>query len=272
MKTILNKNTKQTLLLITIFILFNLKLSAQCNNYGQLTGDESGTHAPNYLIGQKYKADNSGKITHLAIKSGESGRQVIMALYTDNAGYPGALVTRSIATTLVTGDNIIEVTEVELAAGDYWIMKILDGTDNTTAVNMKEYKEETTRTYYGPLTFGASLPSSYPTAASSYIDEVFVSWMVVCEEETLGITNSIFRNDLTAYPNPTQGSFSVNLKQNYSNITLKILSIYGQEVYTKNYIDLNKININISNLISGVYILEIINDKNETTTLKIVKQ
>ncbi len=71
--------------------------------------------------------------------------------------------------------------------------------------------------------------------------------------------NIIFENDLTVYPNPTKGIFSINLEgQNSYKLTVR--NIVGQIIY-KDYVPGGDIkNINLSNHKSGVYLLELDTD------------
>ena len=68
-------------------------------------------------------------------------------------------------------------------------------------------------------------------------------------------------NSLVAYPNPSNGNLSLQL--NLSTIEayeLTVFSLLGQSVYTKNgnlTIGVNKIPVQLSNMQSGVYILNL---------------
>jgi hypothetical protein len=54
---------------------------------------------------------------HLATAAGE----VRVALYQDNAGNPGTLVVQSAPQAAVTGWNVLDVADVDLSAGSYWL-------------------------------------------------------------------------------------------------------------------------------------------------------
>ena len=71
--------------------------------------------------------------------------------------------------------------------------------------------------------------------------------------------NIIIENDLTVYPNPTKGIFSINLDgQNSCKLTVR--NIVGQIIY-KDYVPGGYVkNIDLSNHKSGVYLLELDTD------------
>lgn len=256
---------KKLLLFISIFTLLNMKLFAQCDDYGQLSGNITGTHGANFLLGQKFTTATANDITALGINSQTSGQQVIMALYTDNAGAPGTLITQSASTTLSFGDNIIDVPDVPINAGDYWIMKVLDGTNAT----ITESDSGASLTHFTSLSFGETLPINYPVG-SSYSDDIFATWMVVCPA-TLGIIENNFKNDLVIFPNPTQGDFSIDLKKTYSNISVRIVNVNGQVIHSKNYTNSNKLDLNINNS-SGIYLIEISNENMQKAVFRIIKK
>ena len=80
-----------------------------------------------------------------------------------------------------------------------------------------------------------------------------------CDTLLTSYDNIIFENDLTVYPNPTKGIFSINLKGENS-YKLTVRNIVGQIIY-KDYVPGGDIkNINLSNHKSGVYLLELDTD------------
>lgn len=73
------------------------------------------------------------------------------------------------------------------------------------------------------------------------------------------------------YPNPTKGKFVIELKENITNkSTLEIVNAIGQVIF-KNNIEGMKIEINIENEPTGIYIIRITSDNN-TITEKIIKE
>ncbi len=79
--------------------------------------------------------------------------------------------------------------------------------------------------------------------------------------------------EITIYPNPTNGIFTINLTSNVSNLIsdVCITDLSGKIIYLKNNTAGNKTQIDISKENPGIYILKII-IKNNILTHKIIKQ
>ena len=86
----------------------------------------------------------------------------------------------------------------------------------------------------------------------------------------LGTASEIL-NTFAVYPNPAKDKLTIAFDELYNEIAITIYSINGQEVYKQNNITDLKTEINISNLSSGVYMINIISD-DKTTTKKFVKE
>lgn len=76
------------------------------------------------------------------------------------------------------------------------------------------------------------------------------------------------KEEVTLFPNPTQGQFSVVLPETDEGITVSLYTILGKIVYNKVYT--NDTNIDISFLADGIYIAEIKTDS-FLKTIKIIK-
>lgn len=69
----------------------------------------------------------TGTVTGLGLRVAGAGSQYRAALYADNAGNPGALLTSSSAMALTQGDNIASVTQVQVVSGmTYWLAIMVD--------------------------------------------------------------------------------------------------------------------------------------------------
>lgn len=76
-------------------------------------------------------------------------------------------------------------------------------------------------------------------------------------------------NTFTATPNPATNNLTVAGK-NIANVS--VFDLLGKQVMTNNFNTLNDVNLNISGLNNGIYMLKVTNDLGNTTTLKVVKQ
>ncbi|MFI1745181.1 carboxypeptidase-like regulatory domain-containing protein [Thalassobellus sediminis] len=89
------------------------------------------------------------------------------------------------------------------------------------------------------------------------------------------VTTKNFKSDLitpTLYPNPSkEGRFKLALFDNYKNIHIQVSNISGQIIKTQNYLNINKrLNIDLSQLPLGIYIINIIADGKQLPAKKAV--
>ncbi len=83
--------------------------------------------------------------------------------------------------------------------------------------------------------------------------------------EELNQSNEVFN----IFPNPTNGFFNVNISDNLIGSKMEIISLDGR-VITHSFLENNKVDIDLSNCINGVYIIQISN-LNTIITNKIIK-
>lgn len=82
--------------------------------------------------------------------------------------------------------------------------------------------------------------------------------------------NEISKN-LTVFPNPTKGAFSINFDDTQESLTVRLLSVTGQEIETKSYQNTERIQLEL-NQPSGVYLLEIWDEQNNRAVIRLVKE
>ena len=87
----------------------------------------------------------------------------------------------------------------------------------------------------------------------------------------VGIMENDFGSSLTAYPNPTTGSFTVELGQNYEKVTVTLKNSVGQIVSIQNYTSTNQLNLEIVGSI-GVYLVDIRTEQGKKLLLKVLKE
>lgn len=79
------------------------------------------------------------------------------------------------------------------------------------------------------------------------------------EEENSVIVNELSKPLVTIYPNPNNGQFTINLKNNNNTTTLiEIYDLMGKKVISENNTS-NKITINISTQPKGIYLVRVSN-------------
>ena len=110
----------------------------------------------------------------------------------------------------------------------------------------------------GSATFGVG--SHGGAASAGYANAVFT---------TLGVEDFSL-NASTVYPNPSNGSFSVQTKTNLN--TIDIYSQSGQFVKTINVSDKsNKVDVQVKDLSTGIYLIELKNDSEKSWKKVIVE-
>jgi hypothetical protein len=84
--------------------------------------------------------------------------------------------------------------------------------------------------------------------------------------QLLSVSETEFNQNLTVFPNPTNGNLNVYNKQ-YPIETLAIYNLQGQLLYNNSYQNQNQISVDISSFSKGIYMLMI----NNRQPLKIIK-
>ncbi|MBL4716057.1 MAG: T9SS type A sorting domain-containing protein, partial [Bacteroidia bacterium] len=87
----------------------------------------------------------------------------------------------------------------------------------------------------------------------------------------VGIIENDFAPSLTVYPNPTTGSFTIELDQNYYNVTVILSNSAGQVVSIQNYTSTNQLNLEINSSI-GVYLVDIRTEQGKNLLIKVLKE
>lgn len=83
---------------------------------------------------------------------------------------------------------------------------------------------------------------------------------------TYNINSVILSNILSIYPNPSNGEFSIELKNDQVLNSINIFDANGNLVYSNNKNIKNQFKINLDNVSSGIYILKLTIDNIEYTT------
>jgi photosystem II stability/assembly factor-like uncharacterized protein len=78
------------------------------------------------------------------------------------------------------------------------------------------------------------------------------------------------KNQISAYPNPTNGTVHLN-SENSLIKEASIIDLLGRQVYSSKFLPLNKVDIDLKSLQSGTYVLEVTFDSGKTETMKIMK-
>ena len=87
----------------------------------------------------------------------------------------------------------------------------------------------------------------------------------------VGINNMAFASSILLHPNPSTGKLQLDLGENYANVQIQISNTNGQLVFDQNYDQANQLNLNLTNLVAGVYFVAI-HTENKSAILKLIKE
>ncbi len=114
-----------------------------------------------------------------------------------------------------------------------------------------------------------------PSVNGNYAVEVSLNGCVdtsACFSITgIGIIENDFGDDLVIYPNPTNGTLTIDLGKVYSSISAKILGVSGQLMGSKEFVSSNKLHFEIEGA-PGYYFVEIVVTDNKKATITILKE
>ncbi len=117
--------------------------------------------------------------------------------------------------------------------------------------------------------FAVSAGTGNTVSNNFLVDNVQIT--AVAAESLLSVnTNSVVSNDFSVFPNPTKDIINVSNKLTSIN-SVEISDLNGRVVNTVNSIDAQNVQINISDLSSGIYMMKIVSDKG-IITKKVIKE
>ena len=93
---------------------------------------------------------------------------------------------------------------------------------------------------------------------------------VCLEIKNLKIDKKAFENQLSVYPNPASGQFTILSSQSLNNAGIKITNAIGQTILQKNSVFGSSASFDISNHPNGIYFIEI-TEKENSVKIKFIK-
>ncbi len=95
-------------------------------------------------------------------------------------------------------------------------------------------------------------------------------WAFKTTAAILGIPQNTFGSALSASPNPTNGKFTINLGESFSETTVSITNLLGQVISTSNYKNAQLLDVEISGA-TGIYLANVKTFEGKQATLRIAK-
>ena len=89
-----------------------------------------------------------------------------------------------------------------------------------------------------------------------------------------GITETTLNNSFNLFPNPSKDKLTIYLsEQNNLKSSVSIINVLGAKLYQQNFSNQSKLTIDVSDFPSGIYFVQIANDKGKRgATKKFIKE
>lgn len=82
---------------------------------------------------------------------------------------------------------------------------------------------------------------------------------------------SVLQTNLSYYPNPTKGTVTINLGEQYETVNVRVINVSGQLVSSSQYKNKQELNLDIVG-VKGYYTVEIETESGQTASLRVLKQ
>jgi len=118
-----------------------------------------------------------------------------------------------------------------------------------------------------------------PATVTGTFNNMQHTFDVICNPDnvTLKVTNIVLGTEehtlsnISMYPNPTNGNFTIDLGREYTNVTVQIVNMLGQLISSEEYVSAKIIQKEITGT-AGIYFVKVNAAKEGSNTLKIIKQ
>ena len=104
-----------------------------------------------------------------------------------------------------------------------------------------------------------------------FSSEIIGTLTVTLENVILGNNDNQFAENFSIYPNPTSNIITVSSIDN-SISTIEIYNILGKEILKINTNNSNQLEVDLSNLSSGIYLFKIVDSSGKSTLKKVIKR
>ena len=150
-----------------------------------------------------------------------------------------------------------------------YVSSIVDNSNSTTiatgTINFFGQFGNTSQTYTTSTTL-SSLPSNCSFTIYFTYDTSVCALQYTCPPS--GINDGGFLNELTLYPNPSNGIFNVTSCEEITS--LEIYSVLGEKIYAE-FVSASSTTINLSSQSKGIYFVKIITENNSYTQKIIIQ-
>ncbi len=171
----------------------------------------------------------------------------------------------------ISGDK----TENSNGGYDYWLLK-LSTAGNLISQNTIGGSSDESGTYIlenldGSFAMLCSSDSNISGDKSENSEGLDDYWVFKTTEAILGVSPNTFGTAISAYPNPTNGTFTIQLGQPSTETNVTIYNSLGQIISTTNYINKENLEVEINGK-AGIYFAIVKTMEGQQAALKITKQ
>ena len=171
----------------------------------------------------------------------------------------------------ISGDK----TENSNGGYDYWLVK-LDSTGGIISQNSIGGSADESGPYILPTADGnfamfCSSDSNISGDKSENSRGLDDYWVFETTPAILGVPKNNFGIAISAYPNPTNGKFTINLGESFSESNVTVVNMFGQVVSSTNYKNTQTLEVEINGA-TGIYLATVKTKEGQQSTLKITKQ
>jgi hypothetical protein len=167
--------------------------------------------------------------------------------------------------TQVAGSPIGGIPQLEIT-GQVWSTSWLAVNFNFTADST--YNQITIGNFYNDDS--TSYMSQIQVNSSSVAAYYFIDDVSVIEDPSASVNNLVLGKDLTVYPNPTSGNFSIDLVETYNATTITITDLNGKLIQSKTYNKCQFLNMKLEQP-AGIYLLNI-ETESKKAIIKLIKE
>ncbi|SRX54180.1 T9SS type A sorting domain-containing protein [Aequorivita sp. CIP111184] len=193
-------------------------------------------------------------------------------------GYPGTLTVISDFKSSSTSELQIEIYGTTQGS-EYDLLAVQGNAIMDGNIVVAVYNEINLDDEFVVVTANSITSCNLPATVSANNDGTRYTFDVICNPDnvTLKVSNIVLGTEentlsnLSIYPNPSNGQFTIDLGREYNDVTLQIYNMLGQIISSEKYASAKIIEKEI-NASAGIYFVKVSTAKEGSNTLRIIKQ
>ena len=193
-------------------------------------------------------------------------------------GNPGTLTVIGDFKSSSTSELQIEIYDTTQGTG-YDLLAIQGNAIMDGDINLALYFAPNLNDEFVVVTANNITSCNLPATTTQNHDGHIYTFDVICNPDnvTLKVTNIVLGTETNTlsnvklFPNPSNGNFTIDLGREYTDVSVQIYNILGHLISSEKYASAKIIDQNI-NASAGIYFVKVSTAKEESNTLRIIKQ